>query len=102
MFPINTTLAMTRDNLGRLRRRSWLVTKKAERLRQHMILFTVYRNYVRRRFNRDPASATPAKLLKLVPRQLHRHELFAWRQDWGAHSIHPLSISGLRAVRSGV
>ena len=53
LFPINTTLAMTRDNLGRLRRQSWLVTKKGEFLRGHMNLFLAYRNYVRKRFNRD-------------------------------------------------
>src|SRR5690606_26553649 len=56
LFPINTTLAMTRDNCGRLRRRSWLVTKRAARLRDHMALFIAYRNYVRQRFNRDAKS----------------------------------------------
>jgi hypothetical protein len=51
---------MTRDNLGRLRRQSWLVTKKGEYLRGHMNLFLVYRNYVRKRFNRDKEPHSPA------------------------------------------
>ncbi|HEU4418794.1 MAG TPA: hypothetical protein VFT55_07625 [Planctomycetota bacterium] len=98
LFPINVTLAMTRDNCGRLRRRSWCVTKKAERLHNHLLLFTVYRNYVRRRFNRDEEEDTPAKLLGLLPRNLRPHEALAWRQDWGHHSIHPMSICGSRTV----
>jgi hypothetical protein len=92
LFPINSTLAMTRDNLGRLRRRSWLVTKAAPRLQDHLAVFTVYRNYMRRRFNRDAKHETPAMLLGLLPRQLHPREVLAWRQDWGSRSIHPTSI----------
>ena len=102
LFAINATLAMTRDNCGRLRRKSWLVTKKAERLQNHLTIFTVYRNYVRRRFNRDPEADTPAKILGLLPRQLHRHEALAWRQDWGDLSIHPMSSDGRHTVRSAI
>jgi transposase-like protein len=102
LFPINTTLAMTRDNCGRLRRKSWLVTKKAERLQHHLQLFTVYRNYVRRRFNRDPEADTPAKILGLLPRNLRKHEVLGWRQDWGERSIHPMSTTGQRTVREAV
>ncbi|HEX6812360.1 MAG TPA: hypothetical protein VF384_12100 [Planctomycetota bacterium] len=102
LFPINTTLAMTRDNCGRLRRRSWLVTKKAERLQNHLLIFTVYRNYVRRRFNRDKEVNTPAKMLGLLPRNLRRHEVLAWRQDWGDLSIHPMSSDGSHSVRQAV
>jgi len=99
LFPINTTLAMTRDNCGRLRRRSWLVTKLAKYLQAHMHIFTVYRNYVRRRFNRDKEVDTAAKLLGLLPRNLRVHELLAWRQDWGDRSIHPMSTLGTHTVR---
>lgn len=102
LFAINTTLAMTRDNCGRLRRRSWLVTKKAERLQNHLMIFAVYRNYVRRRFNRDPITHTPAKFLGLLPRHLDRLEVLAWRQDWGNHSIHPMSTCGSHSVREAV
>jgi transposase-like protein len=102
LFSINTTLAMTRDNCGRLRRKSWLVTKKAERLQNHLLLFTIYRNYVRRRFNRDQETDTPAKFLGLLPRNLHRQEVLAWRQDWGDLSIHPMSSRGSHTVRQAV
>ena len=102
LFPINTTLAMSRDNCGRLRRRSWLVTKQARRLQDQMTIFLVYRNYVRRRFNRDKEPETPARLLGLLPRQLRRHEVLAWRQDWGDRSIHPMSHDGSRTVRGAV
>ena len=102
LFAINTTLAMTRDNCGRLRRRSWLVTKRAKRLRAHLSIFTIYRNYMRRRFNHDAESETSAVLLGLLPRQLHQHEVLAWRQDWGERSIHPMSTSASRTVREAI
>ena len=102
LFPINVTMAMTRDNCGRLRRRSWLVTKKAERLQEHLQLFTIYRNYVRRRFNRDEEDNTPARGLGLLPRNLRPREVLAWRQDWGPRSIHPMSSSGTLTVRDRV
>jgi len=102
LFSINTTMAMTRDNCGRLRRKSWLVTKKAERLQNHLLLFTIYRNYVRRRFNRDKEADTPAKILGLLPRNLRQQEVLAWRQDWGDHSIHPMSSTGERTVRDAM
>ena len=98
LFPINTTLAMTRDNCGRLRRRSWLVTKRAPWLQLQLALFTVYRNYVRRRFNRDAREHTPARCLGLLPRHLHVREVLRWRQDWGGLSPHPMSQNGDRSV----
>ena len=98
LFAINTTLAMSRDNCGRLRRRSWLVSKCKRWLAAQMSVFTVYRNYVRRRFNRDAPHETPARYLELVPRQLRAEEVLAWRQDWGRRSIHPLSYQADRAV----
>lgn len=99
LFPINTTVAMTRDNCGRLRRHSWLVTKCSECLADHLFVFTVYRNYVRRRFNRDAEADTPARLLGLLPRNLRCDEVVAWRQDWGERSVHPMSRSAARTVR---
>ena len=99
LFAINVTLAMTRDNCGRLRRRSWLVTKKAAKLQEHLLLFLVYRNYVRKRFNQDAANETPARFLGLLPRNQHPGEVLAWRQDWHDLSIHPMSSCGSRSVR---
>ena len=98
LFPINTTMAMTRDNNGRLRRRSWLVTKRCQCLGQQLVLFQVYRNYVRFRFNRDAPEQTPAWFLKLLPRALRVAEVLAWRQDWGDRSIHPMSRAARHTV----
>ena len=98
LFAINTTMAMTRDNCGRLRRRSWLVSKDRHCLAQQMHVFTVYRNYVRRRFNYDPPQRTSAVELRLLPRPLSNAEVLAWRQDWGPLSIHPMSYDGRRVV----
>ena len=98
LFPINVTIAMSRDNCSRLRRRSWLVSKLAKWLRGHLSIFTVFRNYVRRRFNRDKRRDTPARLLGLLPRQLYRPEVVRWRQDWGSRSLHPMSLLGERTV----
>jgi hypothetical protein len=85
---INLTLAMARDQMGRLRRRSWLATKKREYLDLHLGLFLAYRNYVRVRFNED--ARTPAELLGLMPRSASCAELLTWRQDWARERVlHP-------------
>ena len=89
LFPINHTEAMGRDSCGRLRRDSWLVSKKRRYLDLGMQLWMAWRNYVRRRFNYDEAS--PAQQLGFVSRRLTAGELLSWRQDWGRRSIHPLS-----------
>jgi hypothetical protein len=98
LFAINSTIAISRDYCGRLRRRSWLVSKKKERLQNHLRVFIAYRNYVRRRFQRDEREETPAKLLGLLPRHLTFAETLGWRQDWGARSVHPLSSDGSRSI----
>jgi len=89
LFPINQTEALARDLMGRLRRESWLVSKKRRFLDLALQVFMAYRNYVRRRFNRDKAS--PAQMLGFVPRRMAEGELLTWRQDWGRDSIHPLA-----------
>ena len=94
LFPVNLTIAMSRDNCGRLRRDSWLVTEKRRCLQLHMQVFTVYRNYVRKRDNRADEDETPAALLGLLKRRLQVREVLAWRQDWGVRSIHPMSRTG--------
>lgn len=98
LFPINTTIAMTRDNNGRLRKQSWLHTKVAVWLFRQMVLYIVYRNYIRRRFNRDRPDDTPAKLLGLLPRAMTAAESLRWRQVWGTRSPHPFSTSGRQPV----
>lgn len=89
LFPINHTEAMARDLMGRLRRESWLVSKQGWCLDLHLQILMAYRNYVRRRFNRDAES--PAQLLGYVDRRMKPTELLSWRQDWGRRSIHPLA-----------
>jgi transposase-like protein len=100
LFPINLTIAMSRDNMGRLRRQSWLVTKLAERLLRHLFMYIIYRNYIRRRFNHDDIHETPAQQLGLMPRNLEFREVLRWRQDWGNRSIHPLSEDATHTVRT--
>jgi hypothetical protein len=93
LFPINHTEAMLRDLLGRIRRRSWLVSKKRRYLDLGLQLWMVYRNFVRRRFNHDDHSA--AQVLGWADRRLTPRQLLSWRQDWFGESIHPLSRGGL-------
>jgi hypothetical protein len=89
LFPINHTEAMARDLTGRLRRQSWLASKKRRYLDLGLQLYTAYRNLVRRRFNDDRES--PAELLGFAPRRISETEALSWRQDWGRRSVHPLS-----------
>jgi transposase-like protein len=86
---INLTNAMARDLNGRLRRESWLVSKERRYLRLQLHIFAAYRNFVRRRINREQPS--PAEILGFVPRRVEFEELLTWRQDWKQRSIHPLS-----------
>ncbi len=89
LFPINHTEAMLRDLTGRLRRDSWLTSKRRRYLDLGLQLQMAYRNYVRRRFNRDAES--PAQLAGLERRRLRPGEVLSWRQDWGPkRSLHPL------------
>jgi hypothetical protein len=96
LFPINHTEAMARDLTGRLRRDSWLVSKKRSRLNLQLQMLMAYRNYVRPRFNYDPRS--PAQVLGFVDRRMTPWEMTTWRQDWGEHSIHPLERWSARSV----
>jgi len=92
LFPINHTEALARDLMGRLRRESWLVSKKRRYLDLGLQLWMAYRNLLRRRFNRDEES--PAERLGFAERRLGPGELLSWRQDWGKDSIHPSSRRG--------
>lgn len=47
LFPINHTLAMMRDGMSCLVRRSWAAAKKVKGLQRHAWLWIAYRNYVR-------------------------------------------------------
>src|SRR5262249_59806085 len=54
LFPINLTDAMLRDNNGRMRRRSWLVSKRRRMLGLQLELFTADRNWHPPRTSQDP------------------------------------------------
>lgn len=99
LFAINLTEAILRDNNGRLRRRSWLVSKLGRYLKLQAELFAAYRNWHRRRHNDDPADVTPGVVLGLAKRSFTVTELLTWRQDWRLLSPHPTSSSGHETVR---
>lgn len=94
LFPINVTMAMTRDNNGRLRRKTWLHSKQLDCLCHQLVLFAVYRNYIRKRFNSDEEGVTSATCLGLAPRALTFDEALRWRQDWGKNNSHPTNPRG--------
>lgn len=91
LFPIHLTEAFARDLMGRLRRHSWLVSKRRRWLDCALHVFLAYRNLVRRWRNRSEES--PAQLLGFVPRRLTFQELVSWRQDSERRSLHPLTRS---------
>lgn len=100
LFPINHTNAMARYLLGRLRRRSWLASKRRRYLDLQLQVFQAFRNWVRPRFNTD--KETPGMLLGLVGRRMGPTDVLSWRQDWGWFSPHPLhGGASIRAVRAG-
>jgi hypothetical protein len=92
---VNHAEAMARDLSGRLRRESWLVSKKRRYLDLQLAVYTSWRNLVRQRTNKDKRSA--AQCLGFLPRRLSSSEICSWRQDWGKQSIHPLS-SGAQSI----
>ena len=95
LFPINHMNAMVRYLAGRLRRRSWLASKRGRYLNLQLEVFKAYKNFARPRFNGE--KATPAMVLGLVHQQLALTDLVSWRQDWGWYSPHPLR--GWRSIR---
>ena len=84
---INLTEAMMRDLTGRLRRESWLVSKRCKYLNLHLVLYCGWRNWVRPRFNRD--DKCPGEIAGAAHRRLTPQELVGWRQDWGLSSPSP-------------
>jgi transposase-like protein len=74
LFRINRTLAMMRDGVSRLVRRTWAASKKREQLEKHLWVWIVFRNYVRRRINRS-RSESAASMIGLFPTLLPTHDL---------------------------
>ena len=78
LFPINHTLAMLRDGVSRLVRRTWAAAKLRERLAWHLWIWIAYRNYVRGITNRA-RQITPAMAIGIDRQKWKREELLAWR-----------------------
>ena len=76
LFPINLTNAMARDLNGRLRRRSWLASKRRRFLDLQLNMFVAYRNFVRPRYNGE--METPAQRLGFVDRRMSPNDLLSW------------------------
>jgi transposase-like protein len=77
LFPINHTLAMARDGISRLVRRSWAASKLRERLEWHAWIWTVWRNYVRGITNKAP-HVTPAMAAGVAQRRWSVAAVCAW------------------------
>ncbi len=80
LFPINHTEAKARDLLGRLRRETWLGSKKRRYLDLAFQALMAWHNLVRLRTNYE--DFTPAQAAGLVERRFKVGELLGWRQDW--------------------
>ena len=78
LFVINHTLAMLRDGLSRLVRRTWANSKQREKLEWHLWLYIGWRNYVRPITNARPLE-TAGMVAGLAPRMLEVSELLQWR-----------------------
>jgi hypothetical protein len=78
LFPINHTLAMARDGISRLVRRTWAASKLRERLGWHAWIWAVWRNYVRGITNHAPR-ITPAMVAGVARRRWGVAQLCAWR-----------------------
>jgi len=93
LFPINQTEAIARDLLGRLRRQSWLASKKRCFLDLALQYLMTWKNLIKPRFNRD--KATPAQFAGFLQRPLTYSEVLGWRQDQGRRSIPPCPRAAL-------
>lgn len=74
---INHTLAMLRDGVSRVVRRTWAHAKWRARLAQHNWVWVVYRNYVRYRSNQQKR-ATPAMFIGLEAARWGLRDLLRW------------------------
>ena len=78
LFAINHTLAMMRDQISRLVRRSWGASKCRAELQKHVWIWTAWKNYVRGITNEAP-NTTPAMALLVARAQLSTADLLRWR-----------------------
>jgi transposase-like protein len=78
LFPINHTLAMMRDGISRLVRRTWAASKLRERLELHAWIWATWRNYVRGITNKA-RRVTPAMALGIEEKKWTVAEICAWK-----------------------
>jgi hypothetical protein len=76
LFSINHTLAMLRDGLSRLVRRTWAHAKLRKRLATHLWIYIAWRNYIRGVSNKlrrvTPAMAMGVETERWSPKSLLR------------------------------
>lgn len=77
LFPANLSLAMLRDGVSRLVRRSWAHSKHRGRLRLHLWIWMAWRNWLRPMTNRSGV-VTPAMAAGFVDEPLSRSRLLGW------------------------
>jgi transposase-like protein len=88
LFPINHTLAMMRDGISRLVRRSWCVSKLRSRLELHFWVWVAYRNYIRGITVKT--ATTPAQAMGVARFAWTKSRLTRWRwPDLMMNQIHP-------------
>jgi biotin operon repressor len=78
LFAINHTLAMLRDGVSRLVRRTWCHAKLRERLDHHLWIYAAWRNYVRGVTNRRKRE-TPAMAIGVDPERWTLGGLLRWK-----------------------
>jgi len=78
LWPINFTLAMLRDGLSRLVRRTWGSTKERAWLAEHAWIWIAYRNYIRGFTNKNRHRSS-AQIAKYVSRTFSKTSFFEWR-----------------------
>jgi len=91
LFAVNLQLAMLRDALSRMRRRTWCHSKSRLRLWWHLGIYLVWRNFVRVRFNGERETA--AQRARLCRRRWTSEDLVRWRLDLGAISFDPFAAT---------
>jgi hypothetical protein len=84
LFRINRTLAMMRDGVSRLVRRTWAASKLRAQLEKHLWIWIAFRNYVRRMVNRS-AGQSAASVIGLFAGPMPLDDLLgleaAYRSD---------------------
>jgi len=78
LFPINQTLAMMRDGVSRLVRRSWCHAKKRSSIDKHLWIWIVWRNYIRPITVRN-LDETPAMVAEVCTDPWKKADVLRWR-----------------------